>query len=145
MNLWKTFWKDEAGVILSAETVLLGTVGVIGATVGLSAVTQSVGDEMTDLARSLRSLDQSYHVEGVKLGSAWTAGSSFTQEPVEASLKRLDAQIEKKRDEANRREKQEEAKRDAEAREEMKAPPKKDEPKKKEDPKKQKKRKQDAD
>lgn len=95
MNLWKSFWADEQGMILSAETVLLGTVGVVGATVGLSAVARSVDGEMTDLARSFRSLDQSYHYEGTRHGSAWTAGSNFTQEPVEVSLKKLDAEVER--------------------------------------------------
>ncbi len=95
MNLWKSLWADEQGMILSAETVLLGTVGLVGATVGLSAVARSVDGEMTDLARAFRSLDQSYHYEGIKHGSAWTAGSSFTQEPVEVSLRKLDAEIER--------------------------------------------------
>lgn len=97
MNLWTHFWADEQGMILSAETVLLGTVGVIGATVGLGAMARSVDEEMTDLARSFRSLDQSYHIEGRKHGSAWTAGSGFQQESVEVSLKKLDAEIERLR------------------------------------------------
>ena len=102
MNLWTHFWADEQGMILSAETVLLGTVGLIGATVGLGAMAHSVDGEMTDLARSFRSLDQSYHIEGLKHGSAWTAGSGFQQEPVEVSLKKLDAEIERLRKQESR-------------------------------------------
>jgi hypothetical protein len=122
MNLLKTLWTDEAGVILSAETVLLGTVGVLGATVGLSAASKSIDGELTDFARAMRSLDQSYHVEGVRHGTAWTAGSSFKQAPVEESLKALDADIQADQAELDKAEK-------------AKAKP--EEPKKKKKPKKE--------
>ena len=102
MSLLASFWADEQGMILSAETVLLGTIGIVGATVGLGAMARSVDSEMTDLARSFRSLDQSYHIEGLKHGSAWTAGSGFQQEPVEVSLKKLDAEIERLRKQEQR-------------------------------------------
>lgn len=139
MRLLRALWQDEHGVILSAEMVLIGTLGVVGATVGLSAIAQSVGDEMTDLARSFRSLDQSFHVEGVRVGKAWTAGSSFQQEPVEVSLKRLDADIERmtvdaeeRADKAAAAQKKEAEKRALQEKktEEMKAEPKKAAPKK---------------
>ena len=47
MNIFTRFLQDERGFVLSAEAVLLGTVGVIGATVGLGAVAESVNDELT--------------------------------------------------------------------------------------------------
>ena len=139
MRLLRALWQDEHGVILSAEMVLIGTLGVVGATVGLSAIAQSVGDEMTDLARSFRSLDQSFHVEGVRVGKAWTAGSSFQQEPVEVSLKKLDADIqrmtvdaEERADKAAAAQKKEAEKRAIQQKmEERKPDPKKETPKKK--------------
>jgi hypothetical protein len=93
MNIFTRFLRDEHGFVLSAESVLLGTVGVVGATVGLGAVAESVNDELTDVAMAVRSLDQSYKVEGRSRCGAWVAGSQFTQTPVEQSLKELAAEI----------------------------------------------------
>lgn len=88
-SLLHEFWTDEIGVILSAEAALLGTVAVIGTTVGLSAVSRSVNDELTEVASAFRSLDQSYHFEGQHRCGAWTAGSSYQQRSVEESLEEL--------------------------------------------------------
>lgn len=95
MNLFTQLLHDEHGFVLSAEMALLGTVGVIGATVGLTAVTKSVNDELTEVAMAFRSLDQSFHFEGASGCGACTAGSCYTQPPVEVSLKKLAAEIEK--------------------------------------------------
>ena len=95
MNLFMQLLRDEHGFVLSAEMALLGTVGVIGATVGLSAVSQSVNDELTDVAMAFRSLDQSYCFEGASGCGSYTAGSSFQQAPVEQSRKELREEITK--------------------------------------------------
>lgn len=100
MNLFMQLLRDEHGFVLSAEMALLGTVGVIGATVGISAVAKSVNAELTDVAMAFRSLDQSFHFEGASGCGACTAGSCYTQPPVEESLKQLAAEI----DEAEARE-----------------------------------------
>lgn len=86
MNLLKQLWKDEDGVILSAETVLIGTVGVIGLTTGLSALSNSVNEELKEVGSAIRSLDQSYITSGNYSCHASTPGSSFQQTPVETSL-----------------------------------------------------------
>ncbi len=90
MSLLHALWRDETGVVLSAELVLLGTLGVVGATVGLNAAAKSVNEEMTDFARDMRSLDQSYSVPGYRSCGAWKAGSSYRQEDVEVSLRRIE-------------------------------------------------------
>jgi hypothetical protein len=79
--------------VLSSELVLVGTLGVVGATVGLNAVSDSINLECVDFARAMRSLDQSYEVRGVEGCGAWTAGSAYHQAPVEESLAELDARI----------------------------------------------------
>ncbi|QDU36188.1 hypothetical protein Mal4_04720 [Maioricimonas rarisocia] len=89
MQTLRELWRDECGAVLSAEVVLLGTLGVIGATVGLSALSKSVNDELTELAFAVRSLDQSYGYKGMKGCGSWTAGSCYTQPPVEESLAEL--------------------------------------------------------
>ena len=89
MNMWQQFWNDESGAILSAEIVTVGTVAVLGTTVGLHSVATAVNGELTDMARAFRSLDQSYSFKGFSSCRAYTAGSCFTQEPVEKSLQSL--------------------------------------------------------
>ena len=94
MNLLKNFWSDEAGLVMSAELVMLVTVGVLGATVGLSAASTAINDEMVEFSQAIRSLDQSYHIEGHKSCRAWTASSSYRQQDVAVSLADLCGQIE---------------------------------------------------
>ncbi|QGQ23200.1 hypothetical protein F1728_11180 [Gimesia benthica] len=95
MKLLTNFWRDEAGLVMSAELVMLGTVGVIGATVGLSAASTAINDELVEFSHAIRSLDQSYEVQGHTSCRAWTAGSSYRQQDVEKSLADLCGQVEK--------------------------------------------------
>ena len=91
--LWiQKFWQDEGGAVVSAEAVVVGTVVVAGATAGLKMVGDAANGELRDVARSIRSLDQSYAIQGFRMtnGRAWTSGSAFAQEPVAESLKALD-------------------------------------------------------
>ncbi len=89
MGLFKQFWRDDSGMILSAEAVVVGTVAVVGVTAGLSVVAGAVNDELKDVALAIRSLDQSYCVPAQTGCGAMTAGSSFKQTPVEQSLDEL--------------------------------------------------------
>ena len=95
MNLFAKLWRDEAGVLLSAEAVVVGTIAVVGLTTGLTVVAKSVNEELQDVAFAIRSLDQSYSIPAIEGCGARTAGSSFTQEPVKKSLAELTAVIEK--------------------------------------------------
>ena len=84
---WNEFIKDETGVILSAELVLILTIAVIGVVVGLSHVALAVNQELSDIACAIGALNQSYSFTGyhccVKFGgfTSFTAGSSFTDWP----------------------------------------------------------------
>ncbi len=84
-SLFCALLSDEAGYILCAEAVVLGTVGVVGATVGLSSVSYSINEELKDVAFSIRSLDQSYSYGGLSGCNSRTAGSCFQQRSVEES------------------------------------------------------------
>ena len=95
MNLFAKLWRDEAGVLLSAEAVVVGTVAVVGLTTGLTVVAKAVNEELQDVAFAIRSLDQSYSIPAIEGCGARTAGSSFTQEPVKKSLAELTTVIEK--------------------------------------------------
>ena len=91
MSLLKSLWNDETGSILSAELVLLGTLGVVGATVGIKTAATAINAEMHELAFAFRSLNQSYSYTGFKSAYACTAGSAFVQQDVNVSLAQLQA------------------------------------------------------
>lgn len=97
MKLFNELWNDESGAVVSAELVLLGTLGVIGLGVGAAAVANSLEAELEEVALSIRSLDQSYHVKGFKGSGAWTAGSEYIQPPVEQSRAEIREFIERER------------------------------------------------
>ena len=130
MGIFSELWSDEAGVIMSAEAVVLGTVGVVGLTAGLSVAAKAVNSELQDLGFAIRSLDQSYEIPATHGCGAYTAGSSFKQEPVEKSLailcdiarkaekadkeeasrsERLEKQIQKRKDAERRKKKENDA------------------------------------
>ena len=78
-NLWQQLLKDEAGVIISSELALVGTVGVLGMVVGLESVSTAVTQELTDLSNAYRSLNQSYSYRSISKGQhARFSGSGFT-------------------------------------------------------------------
>ena len=93
MPLWSSFWRDEAGAIVSAELIAVSTLGVLGGTVGLNMLSTSVEGEFRDLSHAVRSLNQSYLVTGHTGCRAWTASSWFTQRDVKLSLEELDAEF----------------------------------------------------
>lgn len=89
MRLLQSLWNDEAGLVLSAEAVTVGTVGVLGAVVGLSAASDAVDAELKEFGMAIRSLDQSYAYQGHASCRAWSAGSYFVQKPVQVAVAEL--------------------------------------------------------
>ena len=90
LALLKDLWNDQRGFIVTAEAALLVTLGIGAATVGLYSASNAVDEELRDVARAFRSLDQSYEVQGYCGCGAATAGSSFRQQPVRKSLRELE-------------------------------------------------------
>lgn len=64
-NLLSRLWRDDAGVILSAEIVLVGTILVIGMIVGLVEMQYAVVGELSDVGDAIGNLDQSYTISGI--------------------------------------------------------------------------------
>ncbi len=89
MNLIQQFWHDDRGAVLTAETVMVGSVAVLGSVVGLNAAASAVNDEMVEIASAIRSFDQSYVVSGQASCRAWSAGSYYIQPKVEVALQEL--------------------------------------------------------
>ncbi len=110
MKLLTALWNDESGLIVSAELVTIGTLGVLGATVGLSVAATAINEELSEVGQAIRSFDQSYRVAGYSVtgsctpgcsaaaangssyarGSAWKAGSSYVQQDVRTSIRALE-------------------------------------------------------
>lgn len=77
MHLMRRLWKEDEGVVVSSELVLMGTVLVIGMTTGLSAVQTAVVTELGDVSNAIGSVNQSYSYAGIVGHGAQTAGSSW--------------------------------------------------------------------
>lgn len=60
----KNFWIEETGLIVSTELVLILTICVLGAIVGLSSVILSVNEELQDTAHAIGVLNQSFGFTG---------------------------------------------------------------------------------
>lgn len=66
MNVFRKLWTDEAGVVMTAETVMLGTVAVLGLTVGIGTISSAVNGELNEMGMAFRSFDQSFSVPGFR-------------------------------------------------------------------------------
>jgi nanoRNase/pAp phosphatase (c-di-AMP/oligoRNAs hydrolase) len=82
MKHLKWLHEDEAGFIISAEMVLVMTIGVLAMVVGLTAVRDSVAHEMNDISHAFGTVSQSYNVTGLHKdsdngGHACIAGFGF--------------------------------------------------------------------
>ena len=64
LTLFKTLFRDEAGFILSAELILIGTVVTLAMVVGLAELAGSVTNEMNDMAGAVDGMNQGYSTNG---------------------------------------------------------------------------------
>lgn len=71
------FLNDEAGSIISVELILVATILVIGAIVGIASVRDSVISEIADMAGGVQALNQCYSVSGIIGHAASTCGFDF--------------------------------------------------------------------
>ena len=93
INLLRQLWRDETAYVLSAEAVTVGSIGVVGATVGIGKVSQLVNEELTETAHAIRSLNQSYVVPPQRGAGSWTAGSVYIQPDPESAHAGLGREI----------------------------------------------------
>ncbi len=62
-TLFDKLWNDEAGFIVSAELVLIGSICVLTMVVGLAEVSYSVNSELGDVAAAFDAVNQSYEYQ----------------------------------------------------------------------------------
>ena len=60
----RNFCNDENGFVISAELVLVLTIGVLAMIVGLSEVAVAVNEELNDISNAIGNLNQSYYFTG---------------------------------------------------------------------------------
>ena len=80
--------NDEAGVIISAEIVLVLTIAVLAMIVGLSEVAVAVNTELNDVSNAIGALNQSYSFTGfTSMGNcklkSFVAGSCYAGDSVD--------------------------------------------------------------
>jgi hypothetical protein len=69
--------EDESGFVVSSELVVVGTILVIGMTVGVTTIRDQVSQELADVAGSASDVTQSYYYGGISGHHGGTAGSDF--------------------------------------------------------------------
>ena len=62
----RALWKDQIGFVVSAELVLVLTIGVLAMIVGLHAVAKSVVMELNDVSNAVGAINQSYYYKSFK-------------------------------------------------------------------------------
>ena len=85
MKLLNALWRDEAGVMNSAELILISTLLIIGSIVGLATFRDQVVQEFGDLGLAVGNINQSYSYDDVEVeitidGTDYTftaAGSNY--------------------------------------------------------------------
>ena len=75
-RLLQRFLKDEGGLVVSAEIVLVTTVLVIGAMTGLSAVSSAVNSELNSVAAACYNSYQDGYTNGNYGGGNYGQGYS---------------------------------------------------------------------
>lgn len=75
--LFANLMKDEAGFIVSAELVMIATLGVLAMAVGLSEVAWNVNNELQDVGRAFGSMNQSFNLQGQSCNRGGSGGSSY--------------------------------------------------------------------
>jgi hypothetical protein len=88
-----SLWKQEDGVVISAELVLVMTIAVLATLVGLDSVSDSVNQELHDVAAAFGAISQSFNFHGMESCSACVSGSSFHDHEDDCDCVPLDSNV----------------------------------------------------
>ena len=77
ISLATKLWNDEAGFIVSAELILIATVGVLTMVVGWSEVALNINNELEDVASAFGSVNQSFMSKGSRGHGGRSEGGRF--------------------------------------------------------------------
>lgn len=87
-------FRDEAGVVVTPEIIIITTVGLLSLIAGWNAVSNALAAELGDVANSVAALDQSYSYRGISAGVHATCSGggfadnnqTFTVNPVDVTV-----------------------------------------------------------
>ena len=60
-SIMRKLFNDEAGFVVSAELILVATIGVLSMVVGLSSVRDAITEELVDISNAFGSVSQTYN------------------------------------------------------------------------------------
>lgn len=72
-----SFWREDAGFVLSTEMIIVLTLVVVAVIAAFTALREAIVTEMADTGASLARLNQSYAINGVSSHSSFGAGSLY--------------------------------------------------------------------
>jgi hypothetical protein len=78
MKALQRFWRDNSASNVSSAVLATGILGVLLASFSIGVGFAADGSPISEFARMLRQLDQSFTVPRREAGEAWTAPSRFT-------------------------------------------------------------------
>lgn len=68
--MFRKLMNDEAGFIISAELMLIISLGFTAAAVGAAAIRDALVNEMNDVSHAIGAVDQTYNVTGFSKAKA---------------------------------------------------------------------------
>ena len=90
-RLFSKLFRDETGIIVTAEIVIIATVGLLSLIAGWNAVSNPMAFELGDIANSVGSLDQSFSYRGLTAGAhANCNGGGFADSPQTFTVQTVD-------------------------------------------------------
>lgn len=76
-HLYTQLLNDETGFIVSAELILIATIGVLSLVVGLTEISVAINEELEDVACAFGAINQSFCFRGLAGCNGHVAGSRF--------------------------------------------------------------------
>ncbi|MDA0591379.1 MAG: hypothetical protein O2820_25215 [Planctomycetota bacterium] len=85
---------DETGVVITAEIIIIATVGLLSLIAGWNAVSNALAFELGDIANSVGSLDQSFQYRGLSAGAhANCSGGGFADSAQTFTVNTVDVSV----------------------------------------------------
>lgn len=77
-TILNTLINNEEGFIVSAELVLIASIGILAMVVGLSEVAMNINNELEDVASAFGAMNQSYRANGSGGHQGEAGGGGFS-------------------------------------------------------------------
>lgn len=77
----KNLWIDDSGSVIAAEYLALAGIVALGGVAGLENIRSATVDESKEVANSIRTMNQSYRVNGQQGSGSAVGGSQAIDTP----------------------------------------------------------------